>query len=140
MIFILPILIIPVIFISLLITNKVGDKTKKVCILLQILNLFIILFFRYIFPGPCKYGEIIITIMINIFINILLFTLLINKKIKINNKLVAIVIMFYFLFMIFIPVYKLEDHEHKFNNGEEKILAYEDYYNFYGIKLKRNYK
>ena len=89
-----------------------------------------------------QYGEILNTILIIIFINILLVIFLISKKIKKNNILVLIIIIIYFLFMIFVPVYKLEDHEHIFNNDmfRERIIEYKDYYNIYGIRLKRNYK
>lgn len=137
--FILPIsvLITGIIVFSI---NKIQQKEKKICVCFVIINIAIIAIFRFIVPVASKYSEIIIPFWINIVINVVLLLMLFNEKIKINIKSTILILFIYFLCMIFIPTYRLENHEHIFTNESEKIYKYVDYYNFYGIRLKRNYK
>ena len=120
--------------------NKIQQKEKKICVSLIIINIVIIAIFRFVVPVASKYSEIIIPFWINIVVNIVLILILFNDKIRINIKSVILIIIIYFLCMIFIPTYKLENHEHTFINGRESIHEYIDYYNYYGIRIKRNYK
>lgn len=137
--FLIPIIIV-VVGIIVFATNKVEQKEKKIGLCLVIINIVLIAFFRFIWPGASKYAEIIIFFWINIIINIILLIVFFNKKIMIGIKSIVAIIIIYFLLMIFIPTYRLEDHEHTFINGNESIQEYIDYYDCYGIKLKRSYK
>lgn len=137
--FLIPIIIV-VIGIIVFAINKIEQKEKKLGLCFVIINIVIIAFFRFIWPGASKYSEIIIPFWMNIIINIILLIVLFNKKITIGIKSILSIIIIYFLLMIFIPTYRLEEHEHTFINGYEHIQEYVDYYDCYGIKLKRSYK
>lgn len=82
-------------------------------------------------------SSITILFWIAVLINIILLILLLNSKIVLNKKTAIILLVIYFVCMILIPAYKHEGHEHTFTNGFESIDTYSDYYNSYGIKLKR---
>ena len=118
-------------------TKKLEAKQNRACLCVVIINIAIICFCRFILPGGSKYGEITIYFWINMIINIFLLIILFNKRIKISVKSIIAIITVYLLLMIFIPTYKLENHEHKFINGNENIQKYIDYFDCYGIKLKR---
>lgn len=168
------IVLIPIIAIIIAILVHISKKSysieKKLCFTILILNIFLILFFRLLWPGVTHYASITILFWINILINVIFIILLINSKLMLSKKTAAILLIIYFISMIFIPIYKVENHEHIFINENnystinkndentinntgihnifseaekflggrtEKIKEYIDYYNCYGIKIKR---
>ena len=137
--FLIPIIIL-IIGIIIFNTKKLETKQNRAFLYIVIINIAIICFCRFIFPGGSKYGEITIYFWINIIINVFLLIILFNKRIKISVKSIIAIITIYLLFTIFIPTYRLEGHEHKYMNGNENIQKYIDYFDCYGIKLKRSYK
>ena len=117
---------------------------------LVIINICIICFFKFIFPGDAKYSEPTIFFYVSLLINIITIILVFNKKIVQKKIVVICTVVVYFLLMIILPVYKLDDHKHIFDNtrthtytvGEvtftspyEEIISYTNYYNCYGLKL-----
>ncbi len=137
--FLIPIIIL-VIGIIIFSTKNMEVKQNKICLYVVIINIVISCFFRFIFPGGSKYGEITIYFLISIIINAFLLIILFNKKIKFSVKSIIAIITIYLLLMIFIPTYRLEGHEHEYINGNENIQEYIDYFDCYGINLKRIYK
>lgn len=170
------IVLIPIIAIIIAILVYVSKKSysieKKFCFTILILNIFLILFLDY-YGQVTHYASITILFWINILINVIFIILLINSKLILSKKTAAILLIIYFISMIFIPIYKVENHEHifinennyntinkndentinntrinnifneaeKFLDGRtEKIEKYIDYYNCYGIKIKRVYQ
>lgn len=129
------------------------DSWRKI---LVIINICVICFFKFIFPGNAKYSTPTIWFYISIFINIIAIILLFNKKLLTKKKILNCIIIIYFLIMIGLPVYKFDDHEHvsddtrtyTFNTSTgidftmpyEKIIEYTNYYNCYGIRIYRQTK
>ena len=119
--------------------------------ILIIINICIICFFKFIFPGSAKYSVPTIWFYISILINIIAMVLLCNKKLLTKKKILNGIIIIYFLLMIGLPVYKFDDHEHvsddtrtyTFNTSTgidftmpyEKIVEYTNYYNCYGLRI-----
>ncbi len=124
--------------------------------ILIIINICIICFFKFIFPGSAKYSAPTICFFISIFINIIVIVLIFNKKLLTKKRILNCIVIVYFLLMIGLPVYKLDNHEHIFddtrsytvNTSEgkefafpyEKIIEYTEYYNCYGIRIYRQAK
>ena len=149
------------------ILKKSYPIAKKICFIVLILNITLMSFFQIIF-----FGALNILFLISFLINVIFIILLINSKFKLSNKAAIILLIIYFIVMFILPIYKVEDHEHVFENannynnvddnnenttgnviddmisnaemylnvGVEKILEYTDYYNCYGIRIKRIYK
>ena len=105
-----------------------------------ILNIGIICFFRFIWPGPSHYAGVTTMSIVLLIVNIVSIIILFSKKIIKNKPIIICIIGLNFLFTIGFPVYKLEEHEHVFHENQEQIINYIDYYNAYGIKLHRDYK
>lgn len=167
-VFLIPTIAI-IIAILFCISKKTYSLVKKICFIILILNISFMSFFSIIFFGTYN-----ILFLINFLINIIFIILLTNLKFELSNKTAVILLIIYFIIMIILPVYKVEDHEHIFvnensyNNSDNKninnilsnnvidnmiveaekhldgrtemIIEYIDYYNIYGIKLKRIYK
>jgi hypothetical protein len=120
---------------------KLGENLKEnVCKILLILNICIICFFKYLFPGPTQNSEISLMFMVLLIVNISSIILLFNNKIRKNILVIVCIVILNSLLTIGLPVYKLEGHEHVFNENREQIIYYIDYYNAYGIKLHRENK
>lgn len=117
---------------------------------LVIINICIICFFKFIFPGDAKYSEFTIFFYVSLLINIITIILVFNKKILQKKRLIICTVVVYFLLMFVLPVYKLDDHQHifdytrtytdtiqgiTFTSPYEEIISYTNYYNCYGIKL-----
>lgn len=152
------------------ILKKPYSLVKKICFIILILNISFISFFSIIFFGTYN-----ILFLINFLINIIFIILLMNLKFELSNKTAVILLIIYFIVIIILPVYKVEDHEHVFENvnnyndvdvdidvdenitgneidsmmsnaekylnmGIEKIYEYTDYFNCYGMRIKRIYK
>ena len=123
--------------------------------ILIIINICIICFFKFIFPGSAKYSAPTIWFFISLFINIIVIILIFNKKLLTKKRILNCIIIIYFLLMIGLPVYKFDSHEHVFDNsrtytentsiGEftfpyEEIVEYTNYYNCYGFRIYRQTK
>lgn len=124
--------------------------------ILIIINICVICFFKFIFPGNAKYSAPTIWFYISIFINIVAIILVFNKKLLIKKKIMNGMIIIYFLLMIGLPVYKFDSHEHIFDDTRtytvntstgidftmpyEKIIEYTNYYNCYGLRIYRQTK
>ncbi len=120
-----------------------------------ILNIGIIGFIKFIFPGNAKYSDSTIWFYVSILINIIMLVLVFNKKLLAKKKIINGIIILYFLFMIGLPVYKFEDHTHIFDDLKtdiignsvledgatyEQIIGYTEYYNCYGLRIYRQTK
>lgn len=136
--------IIPIIFvvsiITISITKKVEIREKRVSIIVLLINIFVMLFFRFMWPAESSYGKITIAFYISLIINITLFVILLLKTTKMNKKIFIVLMIVYFICMFFLPIYKVESHEHDFSQGNESIKDYIDYYNCYSIQINRIYK
>ena len=136
--------IIPIIFvvsiIIIAITKKIEAREKKVSMIVLVINIFVMLFFRFMWPAESHYAEITIALYISLIINIVIFVILLLKTIKINKKVSIVLMTVYFICMTFLPIYKIEEHEHDFSQGYEIIKDYIDYYNCYSIRINRIYK
>lgn len=62
------------------------------------------------------------------------------KNIKINKKVSLVLMTVYFICMVFLPIYNVENHVHDFSHGYEIIKDSIDYYNCYSIRINRIYK
>ncbi len=158
LIFIIAILILGI-AIFLIYNNKMRKRVFKeekykrgnwVKILL-IINICIICFLRFMFPGVTHYATSTICFYLSLLINIVTIILVFNKKLLKKKVIYNCIIITYFLLMIGLPVYSFEDHEHIFDNTRtfningvdwpyEEIIEYTDYYNCYGLKLHRKIK
>ncbi|MGN1297308.1 MAG: hypothetical protein ACI4VH_02605 [Clostridia bacterium] len=113
--------------------------------ILLIINICIICFFRFIFPGVTKYANTTICFYLSLLINIVTIVLVFNKKLLKSKVIYNSIIIIYFLLMIGLPIYSYGDHKHIFDDTRnfpynEKIIEYTDYYNCYGLKLHRKIK
>ena len=140
-----------------LVYNKIIRKNKEIkqysgrnwIKIIVIVNICVICFFRFIFPGVTSYATFTICFYISVLINIVTIILVFSKKILDKKVIVNCIIIIYFLLMIGLPIYKFEDHKHVFDNTRtfrnngidwpiEEIIEYTDYYNCYGVKLYTN--
>ena len=140
MIFFIIQMIFVVSIITIAITKKVEIREKRVSIIVLLINIFVMLFFRFMCPVESSYGEITIAFYILLIINITLFVILLLKTKKVNKKIFIVLMIVYFICMFFLPIYKVESHEHDFSQGNESIKYYIDYYNCYSIQINRIYK
>lgn len=113
--------------------------------ILLIINICIICFLRFIFPGVTKYANTTICFYLSLLINIVTIILVFNKKLLKSKVIYNSIIIIYFLLMIGLPIYSYGDHKHIFDDTrnfpyDEKIIEYTDYYNCYGLKLHRKIK
>ena len=166
-VFLIPFIEIFIAILLLFLFKKSKSIEKKVCVTIFIINICLILYFRVLFQSYIT-NLFWLIILINI-----IFLILFNSKLILKKKIALLLLVIYFICLIFIPIYKFEDHEHVFidenNNNNiasvntentsnntitntmrneaekyinlriEKIVYFIDYYNFYGIKLKRIY-
>lgn len=120
---------------------KIGENLKEnVCKILLILNICIICFYKFLFPGPTQNSQFTLMFMVLLVVNSSSIIILSNNKIRKNIPVIVCIVILNFLLTIGLPVYKLEEHEHVFNENREQIINYIDYYSAYGIKLYREYK
>ena len=140
MIFFIILIIFVVSIVTIAIIKKVETREKRVSIIVLLINIFVMLFFRFMYPVESHYGEITIAFYISLIINITLFLILLLKTTKINKKIFIVLMIVYFICMIFLPIYKVKNHEHDFLQENEIIKDYIDYYNCYSIHINRIYK
>ncbi len=129
-------IILIAIFVLVLRAAKSKKNIKISCLIIVLINLFFIVFSRFLWPGVTHYAELIFSFWIILIVNFVLLLILFISKIKLNLKLMIIILAVFFLLMLFTPVYKFENHEHTIINGHEAIRSYTEYYNCYGIKLR----
>ena len=165
--FLIPFIEIIIAILLLFLFKKSNSIEKKVCVTIFIINICLILYLKVLFQSYIT-NLFWLIILFNI-----IFLILFNSKLILKKKIALLLLTIYFICLIFIPIYKFEDHEHVFidenNNNNiasvntentsnntitntmrneaekylnlriEKIENFIDYYNFYGIKLKRIY-
>lgn len=120
---------------------KLRENLKEnVCKFLLILNICIVCFFKYLFPGLTQNSELSLVFTVLLSVNIFSIILLFNNKIRKKILVIVCIVILNYLLTMGLPVYKLEGHEHVFNENREHIINYIDYYSAYGIKLYREYK
>jgi len=118
--------------------NNKNIKRFKLSRYLLFLNITI---FLLLFLGAPTIADVMgISWVILLFINISVIFILYSKKIIDNKKLVAIIMIIYFLMMFALPVYKFENHEHIFIKKHEQIRNYTEYYNCYLIRIFKIYE
>ena len=133
-----------IILINRKVNNLEGEEQKKYkkevfFRSIIIINILIVLFFRFILPLATKYAEFTIFIWVVLFLNILAIICVFNKKIILNNKAIITFLVIYIIIMLALPIYELDNHEH-ITDSYEEIKEYTDYYDCYGIRIYRNYK
>lgn len=115
-----------------------GQEKKNLNILAKIIivNIIFTICIDIILPNVHDLNLVGCTIFGLVNIIMLLLSKLFSK-----NKIVLIIgIIAYFIIIFLTPIYKFEDHAHKFNEGAETIYEYTVYYNPYYIKLNTVYK
>ena len=89
MIFFIIQMIFVVSIITIAITKKVEIREKRVSIIVLLINIFVMLFFRFMCPVESSYGEITIAFYILLIINITLFVILLLKIKLLKNTCIT---------------------------------------------------
>ncbi len=140
MIFVIILIILVLFMVAIAITKKIETAEKRISMIILLINISVMLFFRFMWPAESHYAEITVVLYISLIINIAMFVILLLKNIKINKKISIVLMIVYFICMIFLPIYKVENHEHDSSQGYEIIEECIDYYNCYSIRINRIYK
>ncbi len=132
------------------------DKFKlfsSIVKLLLIINICVIIFFKFFSNGITHSATPTIWFYIAIVINIIAIILLFNKNILKKKLLYFAILIVYIVLMVVLPVYKVEGQENVVDESRtthtnfvgvnytityEDVVNYTDYHNFYGLKIKRN--
>ena len=133
------ILLIPLITIIafiMVVKNKNLQMVKIVIRIILISNILLMLFIKL---GSSLLITSVFWIML--IINVATILIVFNKKMIENNKLLASILIIYFISVLALPVYKGYDFEKYWQENNVSIDMLEEYvvyYNGYGIKLFPN--
>ncbi len=121
--------------------------------LLIIVNICTILFMRFFSKGNVNTSVPTIWFYISLIISVIVLLAVFSNKLLKNKALYVIIILAYIILMVCLPVYKKDIQEtvidenrtnYKVFAGVNYTITYEetkdftDYYNAYGLRLKRN--
>ena len=139
--------------------KKISNNRKTVAInkvirFLVFINLLLILILKLFSKGVTHTATPTIWFYILLVINVFIILLLGNKKFF-KGKLLFFTIFVYLILILCLPAYKLNGQESVIDDSKtnyknfagvdyiityENVVDYTDYYNLYGLHLKRNVK
>lgn len=131
---------------------KVISKLLKI---LVVINLLVILILKFFTKGVSHTSTPTVWFYISLVINVIAIILISNKNLLKRKILYGLVVILYIVLMIVLPVYKVDGQESVVDDSKtnyttfagvdyiityENVVDYTDYYNLYGLKLKRDVK
>ena len=129
---------------------KVISKMLKI---LVIINLLVILFLKFFAKGVTHTSTPTVWFYISLVISIIAIILISNKNLLKRKILYGFIVIIYIVLMIVLPVYKVNGQESVVDDSKtnyttfagvdyiityEDVVNYTDYYNLYGLKLRRD--
>lgn len=129
---------------------KVISKMLKI---LVIINLLVILFLKFFAKGVTHTSTPTVCFYISLVISIIAIILISNKNLLKRKILYGFIVIIYIVLMIVLPVYKVNGQESVVDDSKtnyttfagvdyiityEDVVNYTDYYNLYGLKLRRD--
>ncbi len=129
---------------------KVISKILKI---LVIINLLVILFLKFFAKGVTHTSTPTVWFYISLVISIIAIILISNKNLLKRKILYGFIDIIYIVLMIVLPVYKVNGQESVVDDSKtnyttfagvdyiityEDVVNYTDYYNLYGLKLRRD--